>query len=403
MGNSADRRLPAEARSEIAGRLRSRRSEIEEAILARLYAVADPTTGGDVEYLRGLRAALSAAVGFGLVAIEQGDERSGSVPAEMLSQARHAARNRVGLETVLRRYFAGYTAMCDHLMQEARGGRLDVEAPALHTMQKELAALFDRIITTISEEYERESSRAHRSRQERRADKVRRLLAGELVDTAEFGQDFEAWHLGLICQGAEAVPDFLARTASGFGWRLLEVTGSERATWGWFSSRNRFDADDLENLRNRGLPPGISVGIGEPARGLRGWRLTHRQADAAMVVASAELARVCRYTDVSVLATLARDDDLIRFLAHSYLTPLDREPERGAVLRSTLGAYFEGGRQVSSAAAALGVARQTVTSRLHAIEEVVGRPLDVCATELELAVRMDMLGLIPSFGNDELM
>lgn len=398
MGRSTDPRMAAQARAEIAARLETRRAEVEEMILARLYAVADPTAEHDVEYVRGLRIAMRAAVGFGLAAIRYGDERSGSVPAEMLTQARHAASNRVGLQTVLRRYFAGYTALCDHLMQEARNCSPRVDPSTLHAMQKELAALFDRVVTSISAEYESETARTLRPRPERLALKVKRLLAGELVDTAELDHDFEAWQWGLICIGAEATADFLGAAASTLGWRLLEVRGAERTTWAWFSAGRRFDDEDLARLTALHWPPQVSLALGEPARGLRGWRLTHRQAEAALAVALINPRPITRYADVSVLSSLARDDDLVGFLAHTYLVPLDLDGERGEVLRTTLRVFFSTGRNVTSAAARLGIARQTVTSRLRAVERYIDRPLALCATELELAIRLDELGLTPRGG-----
>jgi DNA-binding PucR family transcriptional regulator len=60
-------------------------------------------------------------------------------------------------------------------------------------------------------------------------------------------------------------------------------------------------------------------------------------------------------------------------------------------LRHTLRAYFAAERNVSSAAAALGVTRQTVTNRLRVIEETLDRPLGVWATEIEAALRMEEL------------
>src|SRR4051794_73212 len=85
--------------------LHARRDEIEQAILARVYAVADSTDVADPEYAEGLRGAVSAALDYGLCALELNEEHPPSVPSAVLDQARLAARNRVSLDTVLRRYF----------------------------------------------------------------------------------------------------------------------------------------------------------------------------------------------------------------------------------------------------------------------------------------------------------
>jgi DNA-binding PucR family transcriptional regulator len=57
--------------------------------------------------------------------------------------------------------------------------------------------------------------------------------------------------------------------------------------------------------------------------------------------------------------------------------------------QETLRAYFAAERNISSTAATLGVDRRTVTNRIRAIEDLFGRPLKDCATELETALQLD--------------
>ena len=87
-----------------------------------------------------------------------------------------------------------------------------------------------------------------------------------------------------------------------------------------------------------------------------------------------------------------QDDLLATSLHQLYLEPLEGERDGGKVARETLRAYFAAERNVSSAAAALGVNRNTVTSRLRAIEATVGRSLAFCGSELEAALRLAELG-----------
>jgi hypothetical protein len=72
----------------IAAALRERRSEIEGAILTRIYAVSEPPPGGGPEYAEGLRAAVTAGVEYGLAGIECGDQSAPPVPEALLAQAR---------------------------------------------------------------------------------------------------------------------------------------------------------------------------------------------------------------------------------------------------------------------------------------------------------------------------
>ncbi len=375
-----------QSRAALQVRLQARRPEIEETILARAHAVASPADQ-DTEYREGLRAAVSAAVGYCLLGIERGEERVGPLPAPMLTQARQAARNRVGLEIVLRRYFAGYTVLWDVLVQEARDGSLPVEPSTLYRAQKEFALLFDRIVASVSAEYRQEAEHALRPREVRTAERVKRLLAGEPLDTSDFDYDFEAHHLGAIATGPGA-RELLRGLAGRLDRRLLVVGGAQRTTWAWLGARRSIDPAELGGLPPTFWPQQTSLAIGEPAQGLRGWRLTHRQAQAAQTVAMRRPQPLTRYADVALLASVVRDDDLITFLDDTYLAPLCAERDGGVTLRQTLGAFFATDRNISSAAAVLGVARHTVANRLRTIEQRIDLPLTRMGAELELALRI---------------
>ena len=48
--------------------------------------------------------------------------------------------------------------------------------------------------------------------------------------------------------------------------------------------------------------------VGEPGEGLVGWRLSHRQAKAALPIAERRGQAILRYADVALLASILRDD-----------------------------------------------------------------------------------------------
>ena len=97
-----------------------------------------------------------------------------------------------------------------------------------------------------------------------------------------------------------------------------------------------------------------------------------------------------RYSDVTLLASILRDDLAIASLRRLYLAPLE-EARDGDNLRIALRAYFQAGRNVSSAAAALGLNRRTLSKRLQAAERILGRPLDSLAADLEVALSLEAL------------
>ena len=379
-----------QSRAALQARLQARCPEIEETILARVYAVSQPTGAESSDYLQGFRAAVGAAVEFTLATIGRGEERSGPIPLPMLTQARNAARNGVGLEIVLRRYTAGYSAVHDFLTQESHRD-LALPATELYRFQRELTALFDRLVTAVTAEYRREQQLPPPpAGAGRHTERVRRLLAGELVETTEIAYDFDAHHLGVIATGSGA-QELLRELASRLDHRLLLVKGDERTIWAWLGARHSLDPAALCDLPSTSWPQQTSLVIGEPAQGLGGWRLTHRQAKVALSIALRRPQRLTRYGDIALLASILRDDDQVEFLTETYLAPLAAERDGGEVLRKTLRAYFAAARNVSSAAAALGVSRKTVNNRIFTIENHIGRPISTCAAELEIGLCLDQL------------
>ncbi len=379
------------ARAQVAESLRARRAEIEQATLTRVRAITDPVTQADPEYAHGLRVAVSAAIEHGLTALERSQDRPPPVPPVLLAQARLAARAGVSLDTVLRRYFAGYTLFGDFVIAEAEQGAL-LRGSAFQRLLRGQAVLFDRVVAAVSEEYSREEPAQLVNSEQYRADQIQRLLAGELLDTAKLAYDFEAWHLGAIAFGPGSA-EALSELAECFGHRLLLVRREESMAWAWFGARQKPDPGDFARIASRVWPAEASLSLGEPSRGLAGWRLSHRQAKAALPAALRGRGGVVRYADVALVASMLRDDLLITSLHELYLAPLGEERDGGAVARETLRAYFTAERNVSSAAAALGVNRQTVANRLRSIEERLGRPLTTCTADLEAALRLEDLGM----------
>jgi hypothetical protein len=370
-------------------RLHKRRAEIEEATLTRISAIDDPSQAPDPEYAAGLRGAVSAAIDYGLAAIAQGNERPLEIPVPLLAQARIAARSGIGLETVLRRYVAGFTLLGEFLIEAAEEGGV-AEGPTLKRWLRTQAAYFDRLLAMISEEYAREPEPAPGTPQHRRLELVQRLLDGERLDAHDLAYDFEAVHLGLIASGpkvAAAIRDL----ASILDSRLLLVPHLDGAIWAWLGYRWRLDREAMERFVTSEWPSDAVLAVGEPSRGLSGWRRTHLQAREAYPIASARPGRAIRYGEVALTASMRKDDLLTSSLHQIYLAPLEAERDGGVTARETLQAYFAADRNATSAAAALGVSRRTVTNRLRVVEDRLGRSLSEVGSELEAALRLHEL------------
>ncbi len=375
------------ARATLRERLGVRRAEIEAAALTRVNAIADSSAASDPTYVEGLRAAVSAAVGYG-IATTQGGESGPPMPLALLAQARIAARSGVSLDTVLRRYFAGYSLLGYFIVEEASRDNL-MNGAELQRLLGTQAVVFDRLLAAIGEEHTRESELRVTSSGQRHAERIERLLEGELIDTAPISYDFNGWHLGAIASGPGAA-EGLRELARALDLRPLIVErGEEDAVWAWLGGRREPDPREVQRLAGVGTERDLTLAIGEPGSGLDGWRLTHRQAIAALPVALRGSRAVVRYVDVAQLASVLQDDLLATSLRELFLSPLQGERDGGEVARVTLRAYLASDCNVSSTAAALGVSRYTVTARLRTVEELLGRPPGQCLSELSLALQLE--------------
>lgn len=153
---AADRLAASSARAReaelLAARLRVQRHEIEAAIVARVRdGVPDPAGRDDGEYLQGLLDAIGAALDYGLDGLA--DATTMAVPAAAMAQARRAARVGVGLDTVLRRYLAGYALLEGFVVREAERASLAEPGHVLRQMLETQAVLLDRLIPAITGAY----------------------------------------------------------------------------------------------------------------------------------------------------------------------------------------------------------------------------------------------------------
>jgi hypothetical protein len=376
-----------EACSTLASGLRGRLPELEAAVSNRVHAIADPRLVADPIYPERLAEALSAALDHALTVMELGERRAPGIPAAVLSEARLAARARVPLDTVLRRYFACNSLLGDFLVEEAE--RTVSSGSALRLLLRRQATSFERLLEAVSDEHAREAKAWPSSTADRRREVVKSLLAGELVDHSELDYDLDAHHLALMAKG-EAAPEAVGELAARLDRRLLAVSREDEPVWAcWLGGRRPVDSREAIRALERIPLDRVFVTVGEPAQGLAGWRLSHRQAKAALPISERRGQTRVRYADVILPVSILRDDLVAVSLRQLYLEPLDATRDGGRIARETMRAYFAAGRNVSSTAAALGVDRRTVTNRIRAIEELQGRPLEDFATDLEIALRLD--------------
>jgi hypothetical protein len=303
---------------------------------------------------------------------------------DLLSQARVAARHGVRLGTVLRRYDIGFNQLRDVIAGEAERNGGYLQGRGLRELLRELTFTLERVLRELDYEYSREPENPPLSSDARLVNLVKRRLAGEPVAVPTY--DFNARHIGVVIDGDEAtqVLRAIAREVDG---SLLRVRPDGGAVWAWIGSRRRADPADFEVLTSLGSRAG-RIAFGEPGEGVTGWTRTHHQAREAFAYLMRDQLAVGRYADIAVRAAIERHDLSATSLRQLYVVPLEEQRDGGVVLLKTLRAYFSAGRNAAAAAAALGVKRQTISSRLRSIEVLLGRPLSACSTDLEIALRL---------------
>jgi hypothetical protein len=305
----------------------------------------------------------------------------------VLTAPRLAARAGVPLDALLRRYSAGNAFFSDILIEEAE--RVEISTSTLRRLLHLQATVFDRLLQAVSDEHVREASSRPATTAERRHRYVEELLAGRQPSGAMgLEYDFDGHHLGLMVKG-EGAHETMRELAATLDRRLLADVHQEEPVWAcWLGGSTRLGPEEAVRALSSISPGSVIAAVGEPAQGIAGWRLSHRQAKAGLPIAERRGTRALRYADVAVLASILRDDLGTTSLRQIYLQPLEATRDGGRAARETLRAYFASERNVSSTAAALGVDRRTVTNRLRAIEELLGRPLGEVAANLETALQL---------------
>ncbi len=356
-------------------------------IFTRIRNLSESVGETDPLYVAALRGAVTATLHHSLDSIARGPDFAAPIPSAAANQSRWAVRDGVRLDTVLRGYAAGNKVLEEFLFEEAENLPSRMLSQILH----DLGPQVDRVLECVAAEYRAEGEQAGRSSIQRRADRILTFLeSNDLVGVPDLAYDFGLWHVGIICTGRGA--DIAVRTAAErFGCSLLHVARDDQTEWAWLGTRNEPNVGKLVGFLDDRTAADVSSAIGEPRRGVGGWRQTFREAQAALQVMVYRPQKVARCRDVILESAVLRAGSLSAALIETYLAPLDGRGDAGEDLRKTLRAYLGAGRNAATAAVALGVARNTVERRLRTVEQKLDQSLDTCSAQLQVALRVEEL------------
>ncbi|GAA1845772.1 helix-turn-helix domain-containing protein [Pseudonocardia ailaonensis] len=357
-----------------------------------------PAFGGGEAPFEVLRQGTEASIVRALLLLADPGSGLPSSAEESLAGVREFVQRGISLGGLLRGIRLGHEGMaraflaaCEERVDRAR---LPEEMAAT---TNELFRYVDGFADSMTQEYLAEYDRWATSAAAARAQTVRALLAGDAVDAAEasrvLGYDLGRTHLGLTAwterPGADSALQLAAAEllrARGATATLVVPVGSGLVwAWGVVAGSPGPAAHPRDDVR---------AAFGLPGAGVAGFRRTHGEAGRAerlRRLAGDVRAGSSDYADVAVAALLAADltgaRDFVRRELGALVEPSAED------LRTTLLQYLEAERSVAAVAAALHIARGTVTYRVRRAEQILGRDVGERRLALHTALLLaDELG-----------
>ncbi|MEV0027970.1 helix-turn-helix domain-containing protein [Nocardia sp. NPDC050793] len=339
-----------------------------------------------------------------------GDPCRLDLPPPTLAIARSAVQRQVALADLMRFYRLAQEQVWQWMFARITAAARDAgdQATALELATGFLFAYADGAMLRAEKAYEVEREVWLRGAAAARAVAIEEILSGRERDgrraSSRLRYEVNRHHVGAIAwvehapESGDAQPvldDAFTTLAHLLGAESTLVHPlSSLAVAGWVSRHQVLTVADLDavtGVRTQAVPPGVRVALGEPGRGLEGFRRTHIEADHARRVASLigpHGGALTRYRDVAVTALATADRDHALSFITRVLGPLAADDETTYRLAMTLSVYLEENRSRTRAAERLTVHPNTVSYRVRQAEEILGRSVDIDTLELRVALVM---------------
>jgi len=333
------------------------------------------------------------------------DKANLEAPAAAVEYARRLAQRGVPLNALLRAYRLGQAGFVERMIQgiSAESHSPEVVVDASLQLTAITFSYIDRISEQVVAAYQHERDRWMRNRGAVRSARVMSVLANGVadVDAADkaLGYPLRHTHRGVVVWTDENSQhaDRLSGLERVIG-KLAEHFRSDRpplviapdnsTIWAWLPVPARppgnFDAKPIA------VDEGLWVALGEPASGVEGFRLTHRQARQAQIVAMTadpeQRTPVTESAQAGLVALMCTDIDAVRAWVHHVLGPLATVDDTTARLRDTVRVFLAAGGSYTAAAHELILHKNTVQYRIRKAEELRGRPLTDGRLDVEVAL-----------------
>lgn len=414
------RRMVADHSSD-APRLRTLAAQVAERLQARVGEVnasmneaieREVEQLGDPDLTSMLHASVEGNIATILHMLANDISLDNAQPITVASEyALRLAQRSVPSSSLRRAYHIGSNDMLAFMFDEveALDCAPDLKLRLLHHLAGWMHKYVDWITGVVLEAHENERRYLVERSDSATATLVRKVLARQEVDPAEFarvtGHRLDQHHLGAVLwiHGASPGVDHTDRLRALAG-ELAKALGATREplftaaersrAWIWFGRETDVRSPDTASLRAAlARVPGGRASIGSVSGGMAGFRRTHEEALAiqgVVSVSTSTTARVLAHGDegVAVVAVLARDLPATRRWVQQVLGPLAVESEPAARLRETLRMFLSTGSSYVETAERLVLHRNTVKYRVGKAEQLLPRPLDVGRLDVELALHV---------------
>jgi len=336
------------------------------------------------------------------------DPTSAALPAEALAYAKEYVRRDLSLELLLRAYRTAQNAFSgkwlEYLRREVRGA--DELVPSFGYFNEWLFTWVETLERQLAETYQHEQDLWARGPAAIRAQEVAAILDGRHVDVAESSRrlryELDRAHVAFVIwreadgdagppalgAGLQELAGEIAGLAGCRDWLAVPL-GDALACWA--GAHAAVTAHDVPTRLPAARHHGVQVAVGGAARGLEGFRRSHREALLSRGVArlGGRSAGSCvRYADVSLDALLTHEvDEATRFVTRE-LGCLADDTDAARRLRATLLTFLGERCSYLNAARRLGVHENTISYRVRRAEDLLGRRVGDRQLELMVALRL---------------